>query len=200
MTFISSPIEDMKDHYTVVVVGSGYGGGIAASRLARAGQRVCLLERGKEIRPGNYPDTETEAAEQMQADAPVGHIGSRTGLFDFRINDEINVLIGCGLGGTSLINANVCIRAEPRVFDDPCWPQEVRADLDTLVEDGYRHAEQMLKPTPYPDDFPPLLKLEALKKSADRMNQKFYRVPINVTFKDGVNHAGDTDRIPEMKD
>lgn len=190
MTFIASPIEDMKDHYTVVVVGSGYGGGIAASRLARAGQRVCLLERGKEIRPGNYPDTETEAAEQMQADAPLGHIGSRTGLFDFRINDEINVLIGCGLGGTSLINANVCIRAEPRVFDDPCWPQEVRADLDTLVEDGYRRAEQMLKPTPYPDDFPSLLKLEALKKSADRMNQKFYRVPINVTFKDGVNHAG----------
>ena len=63
MERLSSPLEDMKDHYAVVVVGSGYGGGIAASRLARAGQSVCLLERGREIRPGEYPVYEVEAAE-----------------------------------------------------------------------------------------------------------------------------------------
>jgi succinate dehydrogenase/fumarate reductase flavoprotein subunit len=38
MARLSSSIEHMKSHYTVVVIGSGYGGGIAASRLARAGQ------------------------------------------------------------------------------------------------------------------------------------------------------------------
>ena len=63
---LSCPVEELKAHYTVVVVGSGYGGGIAASRLARAGQAVCLLERGKERQPGEFPQTELEAIEEFQ--------------------------------------------------------------------------------------------------------------------------------------
>ena len=62
---LSSPIGELRDHYEVVVVGSGYGGGIAASRLARAGRDVCLLERGKELRPGEYPDTGHEVAHEL---------------------------------------------------------------------------------------------------------------------------------------
>ena len=45
---ISKPTELLRHTYDVVVVGSGYGGGVAASRMARAGQSVCVLERGKE--------------------------------------------------------------------------------------------------------------------------------------------------------
>ena len=45
---ISKPAELFRHTYDVVVVGSGYGGGVAASRMARAGQSVCVLERGKE--------------------------------------------------------------------------------------------------------------------------------------------------------
>ena len=174
----------------MVIVGSGYGGSIAASRLARAGQQVCLLERGKEFQPGEYPDTLAEASGQMQTDLPAHHIGSHTGLFDLRVNDDINVFLGCGLGGTSLINANVALRAEPRVFDDPRWPQAIRDDLPTLIEEGYGHAEEMLKPRPYPQDFPLFRKLQALEKSSVHLHEKFYRPPINVTFEDGVNHAG----------
>ncbi|MGH3927777.1 MAG: NAD(P)-binding protein [Pseudonocardiaceae bacterium] len=47
MTRLSSPAEDLKDHDEVVVIGSGYGGAIAASRLSRAGRQVCLLDRGR---------------------------------------------------------------------------------------------------------------------------------------------------------
>ena len=118
MARLSSPVEGIRDHYTVVVVGSGYGGAIAASRLARAGQEVCVLERGKEFQPGEYPNTDAAALGEMQADLPDTHIGSRTGLYDLRVNQDINVFVGCGLGGTSLVNANVSLRAEPRVFDD----------------------------------------------------------------------------------
>jgi NADPH-dependent 2,4-dienoyl-CoA reductase/sulfur reductase-like enzyme len=45
---ISKPVELLRHQYDVVVIGSGYGGGVAASRMARGGQSVCVLERGKE--------------------------------------------------------------------------------------------------------------------------------------------------------
>ena len=190
MNRLSSPIERMHSHYTAIVIGSGYGGAIAASRLARAGQQVCVLERGKEFQPGEYPDTEAEALCEMQAHTIEGHIGPRTGLYDFHLGPDINVFVGCGLGGTSLVNANVSLRAEPRVFDDPRWPQALRADLATLLEDGYRRAEDMLKPVPYPKEFPVLPKLNAQEQSAAAMRQPFSRPPLNVTFTDGVNHVG----------
>ncbi len=80
MARLSSPIEEIKDRYTAVVIGSGYGGSIAASRLARASQKVCVLERGREYQPGEYPDTETEALSHVQSDLASGHVGSRTAL------------------------------------------------------------------------------------------------------------------------
>jgi cholesterol oxidase len=56
MSTLSRPIDEMKAHYTAVVVGSGYGGAIVAMRIARAGRDVAILERGKEMHPGDYPD------------------------------------------------------------------------------------------------------------------------------------------------
>jgi cholesterol oxidase len=190
MPRLSLPIESIKDHYTVVVIGSGYGGGIAASRLARAGQQVCVLERGREIQPGEYPDTELEALDEIQVHLPDQTIGSRTRLFDVHLSDDMNVLVGCGLGGTSLINANVAIRPEPRVFEDPHWPKGLRDDANTLLQDGFRRAEDMLGSVPYPDRFPTVPKLQALAESSTALDGKFYRLPINVTFKDGVNRVG----------
>jgi cholesterol oxidase len=99
MLRLSSLIEDIQDHYTVVVIGSGYGGGIAASRMARAGQSVCILERGKEFQPGEYPDTDAEALREMQVRTPEATAGSKTGLYDFVVGNGINVFLGCGLGG-----------------------------------------------------------------------------------------------------
>lgn len=52
---LSRPFESMKPEYDVVVVGSGYGAGIAASRMARAGKTVAVLELGWERRCTNLP-------------------------------------------------------------------------------------------------------------------------------------------------
>ncbi len=122
MSRLSSPLANMADHYEVVVIGSGYGGGITASRMARAGRRVCLLERGEERRPGEYPDTELEMIGAMQTDSPLGRTGSRTDMYDVRVNEDLNVFLGCGLGGTSLVNANVSLPPERRVLEDERWP------------------------------------------------------------------------------
>ncbi|MFN8596618.1 MAG: GMC family oxidoreductase N-terminal domain-containing protein, partial [Anaerolineae bacterium] len=190
MSRLSSAIDDIKPHYTVVVIGSGYGGGIAASRLARAGQQVCVLERGKEFLPGEYPDTELEALPEIQVNLPDQTLGLRTGLYDIHVSDDMNVLVGCGLGGTSLINANVASRPERRVLDDPRWPAAFRADVDTLLKQGYEHAETMLGSKPYPDRIPITPKMAAHDRSGAALNGQTYRLPINVTFEDGVNNVG----------
>lgn len=199
MQRLAGNIAEIKNHYTVVVVGSGYGASIAASRMARAQQKVCVLERGKEWLPGEYPRTPLQAAKEMQVDFPEAHVGDRRAIYDLRVNRDISVFLGCGLGGTSLVNANVSLRADPRVFEDPRWPVAIRAEAtriaggdgaDVLLSKGYHYAEEMLKPTPYPDAFPALPKLTALERSAKELGAKVYRPPINVTFEEKTNHVG----------
>jgi cholesterol oxidase len=198
---LSRPPGELRDRYDVVVVGSGYGGGIAASRLARAGRQVCLLERGKEFQAPDYPNTMGHFIEETQWDLPAGHIGSETGLYDLRFNDDINVFLGCGLGGTSLINAGVSLRVEPSVLDDERWPAAIRKDLNTgrganefgVLDEYYRCAETMLKPNPFPHSRPMPPKMAALEYAASALNLPFSRVPINVTFDalpGGLNHVG----------
>ncbi|MEJ2517421.1 MAG: GMC family oxidoreductase N-terminal domain-containing protein, partial [Methyloceanibacter sp.] len=109
----------MRPAYDVVVVGSGYGGGIAASRLARAGQSVCVLERGREVPVGGFPSRLPELRRELQVHNGKKRSGSGTGLYDVRLGPDINVVVGCGLGGGSLINAGVALRPDARVFADP---------------------------------------------------------------------------------
>jgi cholesterol oxidase len=190
---LSSSFDSIGDHYEVVVVGSGYGGAIAASRLARAGRQVCLLEQGKEFQPGEYPNTLLEAGSELQVDLPEYHLGSRTGLYDLRVNPDINVFKGCGLGGTSLVNANVAIRAEPRVFEEPAWPVEITADAadaNGLLAAAYQRATTMLGSNPYPGEPADINKLLALGTSGQSMDANFYRPQINVTFQAKISGGG----------
>lgn len=62
---ISRPVELLRGSYDCVVIGSGYGGGVAASRMARTGESVCVLERGREKWPGEYPTGSEEAVDEL---------------------------------------------------------------------------------------------------------------------------------------
>ncbi|SFK29285.1 cholesterol oxidase [Nitrosomonas aestuarii] len=198
MKRLASPRTRLKDRYDAIVIGSGYGGAIAASRLGRMkrgdGSKldVCLLERGREIQTGEYPDTLLEAGKEFQINLHDKHIGDHTGLFNLYAGKDMNVIVGCGLGGTSLINANVSLKADDRVFDDPCWPDEIRQDRERMSV-CYDRAMTMLGAQPFPDGqhgVPTLPKAEAQKNSAKAVNRPVTFPPINVTFKDRINEAG----------
>lgn len=188
MLRLSRPLSEMEPEYDAIIVGSGYGGGVTSSRLTRMGMRVAVLERGLEWHPGEYPDTPMKALHQFQMNGDaIGHWGNTTGIFDVWVNPDMNVLVGCGLGGTSLINANVALKVDKRVFADPKWPAGI--EDDDLVE-GYKRATDMLSPTPYPENKPKLNKLAALESAGTALGQRCVRPPINVTFEDRVNSVG----------
>ncbi|HUW73651.1 MAG TPA: GMC oxidoreductase [Methyloceanibacter sp.] len=184
---LSLPQEAMKPDYDVVVVGSGYGGGVSASRLARSGQRVCVIERGREVPTGDFPGRLPELRRELQLNGGKMRSGSRTGLYDFRIGSDIHVLVGCGLGGGSLVNAGVALRPDARVFADKAWPEAVSAD--SLLDLGFERAQAMLRPARY-GDAAALTKYRALETASVAFGQSPVAAPVLVSFEETVNAAG----------
>jgi cholesterol oxidase len=177
----------MRPVYDVVVVGSGYGGGIAASRLSRAGQRVCVLERGREVPVGGFPSRMPELRRELQVHSGKKRSGSGTGLYDVRLGSDINVVVGCGLGGGSLINAGVALRPDARVFADAAWPDAIRTD--GLLDLGYERAADMLRPSRHAGA-PALTKYLALEAASGAFGKPPVTAPVTVSFDDVVNPAG----------
>ena len=184
---LALPHDAMQPAYDVVVVGSGYGGGIAASRLARAGQRVCVLERGREVSVGSFPARLPDLRRELQVSGAKTRSGSGTGLYDVRVGVDINVVVACGLGGGSLINAGVALRPDDRVFADPVWPEAIRTD--GLVDLGYARASAMLRPARFAGA-PALTKYQALEAASGVFGKKPVVAPVTVSFEDTVNAAG----------
>ncbi|MFT3801676.1 MAG: alkaline phosphatase D family protein [Burkholderiaceae bacterium] len=139
----------------VLIVGSGYGGAVAAARLAglvhggpndeeRRPLRLFVLERGEEYLPGMFPSSWSELPGHVRfaADGARPARGVATGLFDMRLGEDVNVLVANGLGGGSLINAAVMERPTSDAFASG-WPQALathRAALDA----AFGRAEDMI--------------------------------------------------------
>jgi choline dehydrogenase-like flavoprotein len=195
---ISRPVELLRNTYDVVVIGSGYGGGVAASRMARAGQSVCLLEKGKERWPGEYPSGFVDAMKQfhvsgefapgiLKGDLVEG--GDPTGLYHFIAGKGQNAFVGNGLGGTSLLNANIFLRADEGSMGLNAWPKDLQEK--GALDKYYKRAEDVLEPEPYPEDWPKLKKLSVLEKQAAALGMgKFFRPPQTTRFKGGPNSTG----------
>ena len=188
MTRLARPLDRLKPHYDVVVVGSGYGGGVAASRLARAGKRVAVLERGREFVTGEFPSRFPDLRGEMQLTGKRLRIGSATGLYDVRFGEDMHVLIGCGLGGGSLINAGVALRPDERVFRDPVWPDEVAQD--GLLDEGYARAARWVRPARDPLG----RRAHQIPGAAPRFGAALGKAPVHapvvVSFEATVNPAG----------
>lgn len=187
MSRLAAGAEALRPHYDAIIVGSGYGGGVAASRLARMGLSVAVLERGREVLPGEFPTGVLTAERETQLGLPGHRIGPAQAIFDVRVGRGAHILMGCGLGGTSLINANVCLEPDPRVMADPMWPDAIRQD-GTLAE-GYRRARAVLDPKPLPPGDTPR-KLDALAVFAKALGASHGRVDVHIAFEERVNSAG----------
>ncbi len=161
----------MKAAYDVVIIGSGFGGSITACRLAeaqkKAGKRVsvCVLERGKRYNMGEFPRDPFRPKDWWWRN---GGKGSWTGLLDFRSFNNISVLQGSGIGGTSLIYLDVQINAFDSTFEfvgpekQKRWPNIDKPWKEEL-EPHYKKVYEMLRPSPIPD---PTLKTLAMKAAA----------------------------------
>ena len=186
LPWMSRPATQIDAEYDAVIVGSGYGGGITAARLAAAGAKVCLLERGRELHPGDYPSTPRNGLPHVQARTQFGHIGASNALFDCRQHRDMSVLVGSGLGGTSLINAGVALRPRDEIFQDSRWPRRLRAPQ--VLDPWYDIAESMLGSTEVPTGTQ-LAKFEALDRVGRALGRGAQPTKINVSFSDGRNAA-----------
>jgi hypothetical protein len=99
---ISRTAELMRNSYDFVVIGSGYGGGIAASRMARTGRSVCLLERGKERWPGEYPSSMRDSLGEVHCSGAFAPLetngvmvdeGNQTGMFHLIVGQGQNAVV-----------------------------------------------------------------------------------------------------------
>jgi cholesterol oxidase len=121
-----------EEHFDAVVVGSGFGGSIAALRLAGAGRSVLVLERGRRWDPGTFPRDVRDTATLFWGS---GRGDRTTGLYDVRLMSGVGVVVASGVGGGSLIYANIHVRPDAVVFDDPRWPASIsRRSLDPYYD------------------------------------------------------------------
>jgi cholesterol oxidase len=183
---LSKEWESRKQKYDFVVVGSGYGGAILAARISAAAvtpkPSVCILERGREWPVGTLPDVLGRVTSAFR-----NPLTNPLGLYDLVRFSEISVIQGSGLGGTSLINANVAIVPDVEVFEQMAWPQTV-----TLAElqPYYDRARQMLAVRPHPKAAE-LLKVKALDRRAHEIGNQALGLNIAVNFAiDGANPHG----------
>ena len=168
----------MTEHFDAVVVGSGFGGSVSAYRLAEAGKRVCLLERGKAYPPGSFPRIPHEMARNLWDPSEGLH-----GMFDVWTFKGIEALVSSALGGGSIIYANVLIRKDPDWFVEPDgrpWPV-TRAELDR----HYDNVERILAPQTYPLEVEPYSKTPktlALRRAAEGLGLDWALPHLAVTF------------------
>ena len=109
----------MSTDFDAIVVGSGFGGAVCAARLSAAGYRVLVLERGRRWEPENYPRKVNDDW-MWDQDRPA----DCHGWFDFRVFPNMAVVQGAGVGGGSLVYANISINAKRDSFLEG-WPPEI---------------------------------------------------------------------------
>lgn len=126
--------------YDVLIIGSGFGGSVAALRLAEKGYRVGVIEKGRRFRPEDYPRTNWNIRKSFWFPRL-----SCYGTWRLHLLREVLVLHGIGVGGGSLLYANTHFEPPDSVWDDPQWKD--LEDWRKVMPKFYTEARRMLGST-----------------------------------------------------
>jgi cholesterol oxidase len=187
----------MADRYEAIVIGSGFGGGISACRLSKRWPgKVMVLERGKRYPMGAFPRVPHDFARNFwnlcdvpgeQRPRPKEMQNSEAhGLFDIRNFHRMDVVLSAGLGGGSLIYANVFMEPPNEVFDER-WPANTKK---AALAPYYRIAKEVLGSRPIPRDGDPrreITRTRLFEQVAAATGRNSELVDINVFFGNDFN-------------
>jgi len=102
--------------YDVLVIGSGFGGSVSALRLTEKGYRVGVLEAGKRWDETTLP----KSSWNLRRFLWFPRLGMK-GIQRITLLKDVMAVSGAGVGGGSLVWANVCYEPHKEAFSDPQW-------------------------------------------------------------------------------
>ena len=160
--------------YDVAIIGSGFGGSVAALRLTEKGYRVLVIEAGSRYRDEDF----AKNSFNLKRFLFFPRLGLR-GIQRIDFLRNVMVMSGAGVGGGSLVYANTLYRPPQTFFETGSWAK--LADWQSLLKPYYNQAERMLgvETNPFESNSD-----RAVKKVADRMGfGKTYRLtPVGIFF------------------
>lgn len=170
----------MANGWDVIVVGSGFGGAVAACRLSEAGARVLVLERGRRWSPETFP--RGKGAPWYYSHE---HPARFSGWLDLRVSGRLVVAMGAGVGGGSLCYSSVLLVPPPQRFAAG-WPPEIT--LEGLAP-YYDRAKTVLLPRPVPDG-QTTRRAKLLRQSAEQLgwSNRYHKTPLAIQFDESWNY------------
>lgn len=135
----------MNFDYDWLVIGSGFGGSVAALRLTEKGYRVGILERGRRYEPEDMPKSAWDTDKFLWA-PKLGKLGIMR-MSRFR---HVFFPSQSGVGGGSLVYGGVLYRAKQEFFDGSQW--RALGNWDEILRPHYDTAERMLGVATVPFD------------------------------------------------
>jgi len=160
--------------FEFIVIGSGFGGSVAAHRLTEKGYKVGVVEMGKRYRAEDFPETNWQSKKYFWGPMLGNH-----GFFRMTLFRHLWVLSGVGVGGGSLVYANTLLIPPEKVWNDPKWRH--LKDWKAVMPAFYETARKMLGVTtnPYMGTADKLLQ-EAAKEQGH--GDTFYPTQVGVYF------------------